>query len=196
MLNNHAFTQMQTPQTRYCLTPADNHLSTTLQVYKMPSKVDTLSCGRVYVQHIGCDHLPINCSSSSHWGDQPNPYQNVDLSTVRHGLDGSSSVGCRSQGSECGCRDAPPPVPPPSTATALSALPNLSPDAPLPQEQCLNTSGEPRPPLLTIKYPISAFVDKARALVAIHLNYLPSFFDSYWASRCTFGPKRNGELFL
>ena len=141
MFNNHAFTQMQTPQTRYCLTPADNHLSTTLQVYKMPSKVDTLSCGRVYVQHIGCDHLPINCSSSSHWGDQPNPYQNVDLSTVRHGVDGSSSVGCRSQGSECGCRDAPPPVPPPSTATALSALPGHSQNAPLHQELNFCTSG-------------------------------------------------------
>ena len=35
-------------------------------------------------------------------------------------------------------------------------------------------------PLLTMKYPISAFVDKARALVAIRLNYLRSFLDSYW----------------
>lgn len=48
----------------------------------------------------------------------------------------------RLQGSKCGCWAAPPPVSHPSSATALSALPDLSQDAPLPQKQRLNTSGE------------------------------------------------------
>lgn len=46
------------------------------------------------------------------------------------------------QGSKCGCWAAPPPVSHPSAAAALSALPDLSQDAPLPQKQRLNASGE------------------------------------------------------
>lgn len=47
------------------------------------------------------------------------------------------------QGSKRGCWAAPPPVPHPPSAAALSALPDLPQDAPLPQKQRLNTSGEP-----------------------------------------------------
>lgn len=46
------------------------------------------------------------------------------------------------QGPECGRGAAPPPVPHPPTAPALSTLPDLSPDASLPQEQHLHPSGE------------------------------------------------------
>lgn len=49
------------------------------------------------------------------------------------------------QGSQCGRWAAPPPVPHPPAAAALSALLDLPQDAPLPQKQCLNTSGENPP---------------------------------------------------
>lgn len=47
------------------------------------------------------------------------------------------------QGSKCGCWAAPSPVSHPSSAAALSALPDLPQDAPLPQNQRLNTTGQP-----------------------------------------------------